>query len=198
MASIANPPVDAAQQVTVQQYVSAGLLPIAVILSRGPTAVISTLGSALRWIPMLWQQEKVVPRGFTSQLQFQRFGRRLKDGLEEAGYADAEAAIQGSSVTGVAGAPGRNSEPLRDLTSDFDVAIGSPELLARAKELGIELRSGGSRTGPLVEKDLQALGLLRLRSELEGMVGREVNFMIYGDIGNAVARIPSATVPFLR
>jgi filamentous hemagglutinin len=51
-------------------------------------------------------------------------------------------------------------------TSDFDIALKSPELLRKAESLGVGLRSGGARTGPLSMRDLKALGLNDLASQL--------------------------------
>lgn len=62
--------------------------------------------------------------------------------------------------------------------SDFDIALAGSELLQRAQSLGIGLRSGGTRTGPLSGRDLQALGLKDLARKLSAQAGREVNFMI--------------------
>lgn len=75
--------------------------------------------------------------------------------------------------------------------SDYDVALGGDAIFARAKELGIPLRDGGSRTGPLKGAHLDALGLTGLRSQLSGMAGREVSFMTYSNIESAMARSPS-------
>ena len=79
--------------------------------------------------------------------------------------------------------------------SDFDIALASPSLLQRAKELGIGLRSGGIRTGPLGLEDLQRLGLYDLARELTGLAGRDVHFMIYGTVEAAINRVPSILVP---
>jgi hypothetical protein len=62
--------------------------------------------------------------------------------------------------------------------SDFDIALASRELLERASALGIGLRSGGTRTGPLRPADPQSLGLSDLASALSGSAGRPVNFLI--------------------
>lgn len=79
--------------------------------------------------------------------------------------------------------------------SDFDVALASPELLQRAQALGIGLRSGGTRTGPLTARDLQALGLKDLASQLSTQAGREVNFMIYDSAATAAGRAPGVVLP---
>jgi filamentous hemagglutinin len=97
--------------------------------------------------------------------------------LARAGYGNVEPILQGSAVTGKSFKTGQEFDIGR--VSDFDIALASPELLQRAQSLGIGLRSGGTRTGPLSARDLQALGLKDLSSKLSGQAGREVNFMIY-------------------
>nr|MBG6972933.1 hypothetical protein [Pseudomonas aeruginosa] len=72
--------------------------------------------------------------------------------------------------------------------SDFDIALAGSELLQRAQSLGIGLRSGGTRTGPLSGRDLQALGLKDLARKLSAQAGREVNFMIYDSAATAASR----------
>lgn len=79
--------------------------------------------------------------------------------------------------------------------SDFDIALASPDLLQRAQSLGIGLRSGGTRTGPLSERDLQVLGLDSLASKLSAQAGRDVNFMIYDSAATATGRAPSLVLP---
>lgn len=64
-------------------------------------------------------------------------------------------------------------------TSDFDIAVVGGNLLAKAKELGIELRGKSTRTGPLGAQALKALGLDKLAQKLSQQAGRPVNFMIY-------------------
>lgn len=68
-------------------------------------------------------------------------------------------------------------------------------MLARAKELGIGLRSGGTRTGPLIERDLRALGVFDLSNQMGQQAGREVNFMIYNNPATAIQRAPSVILP---
>lgn len=64
-----------------------------------------------------------------------------------------------------------------------------------AQSLGIGLRSGGARTGPLSARDLQTLGLKDLSSRMSAQAGREVNFMIYDPMATATGRAPSAVLP---
>jgi hypothetical protein len=136
---------------------------------------------------------RAIPHGFSSTDDFQAFGSKLKGGLTDAGYSDAVAAFQGSSVTGVKHTTGQPFDVER--VSDFDIALASPTLLARAKELGIELRSGGVRTRPLTADDLESLGLSKLAVQLSQSAGRPVNFMIFDTLETAVNRAPSIVVP---
>ncbi|PQO97102.1 hypothetical protein C5612_29440 [Pseudomonas frederiksbergensis] len=110
-----------------------------------------------------------------------------------AGYGDVEPILQGSSVTGQSFKTGQAFDVGR--VSDFDVALASPELLQRAQALGIGVRSGGTRTGPLSARDLKALGLQDLASKLSSQAGREVNFMIYDSSAAATSRAPSVVLP---
>jgi RHS repeat-associated protein len=128
-----------------------------------------------------------VPAGFAGKADYNAFVGTLDDGLAATGHGGTRAAFQGSSVTGVSFRSGRSFGS----HSDYDVALGGDAVFARAKELGIPLRGGGTRTGPLKGAHLDALGLTGLRNQLTGMAGREVNFMIYGNIDNAMARSPS-------
>ena len=79
--------------------------------------------------------------------------------------------------------------------SDFDIALASPQLLDRASTLGIGLRSGGTRTGPLTASQLESLGLDDLATDLRTSAGRPVNFMIFDSAAGATARSPSIVVP---
>ncbi len=135
----------------------------------------------------------VIPRGFSNLDDFVGFGTDTRDGLARAGYGNVEPILQGSAVTGKSYETGQEFDIGR--VSDFDIALASPELLKRAQSLGIGLRSGGTRTGPLSERDLQALGLKDLSSKLSGQTGREVNFMIYDSAATAASRAPSMVLP---
>ncbi|MCD7081648.1 hypothetical protein LRQ11_23715 [Pseudomonas sp. MAFF 311095] len=113
--------------------------------------------------------------------------------MARAGYGNVEPILQGSAVTGKSFKTGQEFDVGR--VSDFDIALASPELLQRAQSLGIGLRSGGSRTGPLSARDLQTLGLKDLSSKLSAQSGREVNFMIYESAATAASRAPSVVLP---
>ncbi|GHI07933.1 RHS repeat-associated core domain-containing protein [Streptomyces cellostaticus] len=129
-----------------------------------------------------------MPMGFSNSAEFQAFKSELAGGLQQAGYEDVTPIMQGSSVTGKSFKSGR---PFGS-HSDFDVALASSDLLDRAKQAGIPLRSQGTRTGPLEPGDLAALGLRDLSKSLSKQAGgRDVHFMVYGTIGGATSRAPS-------
>ena len=132
--------------------------------------------------------QRTLPLGFKNADEFAQFGARLKQGLQNAGYGDVQAAFRGSSVTGVSFKTGAPFDVGR--VSDFDLALASSTLLQRAKELGIGLRGGGTRTEPLDEEHLKMLGLLDLSRELGEMTGRPVTFMIYESIESIAQRGP--------
>jgi hypothetical protein len=134
-----------------------------------------------------------IPHGFGSSSDFASFGDDLYAGLRGAGYDDATAIFQGSSVTGQSYRTGAAFDVGR--VSDFDVALASPQLLSRADALQIGLRSGGSRTGPLTAAQLERLGLGDLATSLSSSAGRPVNFMIFDSVPGATSRAPSIVVP---
>jgi filamentous hemagglutinin len=119
----------------------------------------------------------------------------MRNGLNAAGYADAEPILQGSAVTGKSFATGQPFDVGR--VSDFDVALASPTLLQAAEDAGIGLRSAGTRTGPLSAADLQTLGLQDLANQMSQQAGRDVNFMIYNSTATATQRAPSIILPNL-
>ena len=137
-----------------------------------------------------------VPHGFANVEDFAHFGSNMRSGLGRAGYENAEPLLQGSAITGRSFKTGEPFDFGR--VSDFDVALADPALLIRAQELGIGLRSGGTRTGPLSARDLQVLGLRNLSSQMGQQVGREVNFMIYNNPATAAQRAPSVILPGKR
>ena len=134
-----------------------------------------------------------VPLGFASAEEFRAFGAHLTGGLRAAGYDDVVPVFQGSSVTGVKYTTGAPFDMNR--VSDFDIALASPALFERAKELGVVVRKNPTRTAPLRAKHLEQLGLLALRDALVQRAGRRpVAFMIYPDLGQTLARSPSIPV----
>ena len=82
--------------------------------------------------------------------------------------------------------------------SDFDIAISSPQILERAKELGLPTRSKGRRA-LLDAKALEKLGLDNLVESLSNRVGREVNFMVFDSIESALTKKDTfSIIPTLR
>lgn len=130
---------------------------------------------------------------FTNAKEFSSFGGSVRDGLSKAGCGNVEPTLQGSAVTGKSYRAGQAFDVGR--TSDFDIALASPELLREAESLGVGLRSGGARTGPLSTRGLKVLGLNDLASQLSKQAGRDVNFMIYGSTPSATSRAPSFIFP---
>ena len=118
-----------------------------------------------------------LPYGFSNAAQFQQFGKAVSSGLREVAGEGAQAFLAGSAITGKSFATGAAFDVGRQ--SDFDVALVAKELLTKAKDLGIELRGQGMRTGPLGSEALKALGLDELAQRLSQQAGRQVNFMIY-------------------
>lgn len=139
------------------------------------------------------EASSAVPHGFASADEFVEFGNSMRTGLGRAGYGNAEPILQGSAVTGKSFKTGELFDVGR--ISDFDIGLADPSMLARAKEVGIGLRSGGTRTGPLSARDLRVLGLRDLSSQMGQQVGRQVNFMIYNDPATAIQRAPSVILP---
>ncbi len=76
--------------------------------------------------------------------------------------------------------------------------IAGPELVAKAREAGVEMRSKKTRTGPLPNKspeEAEKLGLREMQQALSELVGRDVDFMIYESEEAALARAPGIVVP---
>jgi hypothetical protein len=138
-------------------------------------------------------KELGIPRGFASVAEYSSFGKTLRQGLRTAGFPTTEPILQGSAVTGKSFAKGTAFDIGR--VSDFDVALSGKELLQAAKDAGVALRSGGTRTGPLSARDLQALGLRDLANQMSKQAGREVNFMIYESVPAATERSASMILP---
>jgi hypothetical protein len=137
--------------------------------------------------------ESAIPQGFASSTEFSTFSGQLHSGLSEAGFANTQAAFQGSSVTGQSFGTGVRFDVGR--VSDFDIALGGEDIFGAAQAAGIRLRAGGIRTGPLTRLDIDRLGLTGLRADLNELAGRRVNFMVYRSIEDALARSPGIMVP---
>jgi RHS repeat-associated protein len=159
---------------TVATDAAVSILTLGVV--RGGGAVISATRGAL-------------PHGFANSAALRSFTSSLSSGLERAGFGNTRAILQGSAVTERSFRTGEAFDVGR--VSDFDVALAGPEIFARARDLGIGLRSGGTRTGPLTSSQLQQLGLSGMEVDLSAQAGRPVNFMIYESADDAIARTTS-------
>jgi len=134
-----------------------------------------------------------VPNGFSSKNEFAEFGNQLYSGLAKAGYGETTPAFQGSSVTGRSF---RTGEPFDEgRRSDFDIALGGEDIIRAAELEGVKLRSKGTRTGPLTSGQLRRLGLNDMARDLSSRTGRDVHFMIYRSVDEAIRHKPSIAVP---
>lgn len=132
----------------------------------------------------------ILPHGFNSKEQFQQFISTLSNGLNQAGYPCVGAGLGGSAVTGRKFTTQAPFDQGR--TSDYDIVIADPQLLQKAKDMGIATRGGGTRTGPLTPDEMRRLGLYALSKRLSRMAGRKVSFMIYNSVVTAAERAPTA------
>lgn len=152
------------------------------------TAVPGAGFRAVNGAAQLWR-ESYIPYRFRGFDEFSKFSYDMRDGLARIGYSNTEPIIQGSAVTGRSFKTGQPFDLGR--VSDFDIALADTDLLSKAADLGIGLRSGGTRTGPLSARDLRKLNLFELSNSMGTSVGREVNFMIYNSATSATQRAPS-------
>ncbi len=68
-------------------------------------------------------------------------------------------------------------------TSDHDIAIVSRSLFEKARNLGVELRQGNTRTDELSEKEVRKLDLLALLQNIHDLTGRKrTKLMIYKSV----------------
>ncbi|MGV9867047.1 SpvB/TcaC N-terminal domain-containing protein [Rhodococcus koreensis] len=131
------------------------------------------------------------PMGFTNRYEFESFSSRLYLELN-AREIEGEVFLQGSSVTG----HGYRSQAPFDYmrTSDYDLAIVSPQLIELAQFWRVPTRGQGTRTGPLSQGNLRVLGLSGFTTTMSKVAGRPVNVMIYSGV-RAVQRAPSIRAP---
>jgi HK97 family phage portal protein len=135
-----------------------------------------------------------VPLGFASRQDFETFGRTAWDGLAAAGYPDAEPYLRGSAVTGFSNRQGSPFDQGR--TSDYDFAVASPTLIERARQLGLPLRGGGTRTEPIDDPStFNALGLGDVMMNLRQQSGRDVSIVIFSSRDALVRRGPNRPLP---
>ena len=134
---------------------------------------------------------ELLPRGFGSYESYAEFGRSIRQGFAAAGYTDVTPMLRGSAVTG---SKFRTGRPF-DEKSDYDLAIVSPSMMQRAQELGIGLRTGGTRTEPLNPEHVDALGLRGWAEAARIAAGRKVSLMIYESRAAVAIRGESRSVP---
>lgn len=136
----------------------------------------------------------LIPLGFKSADDFGAFSGYLNQGLRSAGFDNVTPIFQGSSVTGFKGFDKvKNGNVTRSAgsifdtgkASEFDIALTSPRLIARAKEVGIPLIGKGTRTFELDNRSLRKLGLFDLRQSLNAQANRPVNFVISDSVTTA-------------
>jgi RHS repeat-associated protein len=132
--------------------------------------------TGLTWAP------ETKPFGFATHADYIDFGREFRDGFIQAGYHDADVFVRGSSVTGQRfDDVTKTYYPLVGEPGDFDLAVSGDEFLRDVKGLGMRLREGRSRSGPLYPRHERQLGLVELHEALARRAGRKVSFMAYRD-----------------
>ncbi len=152
--------------------------------SRLPSAPIADFGDGAGG--------KAFALGFRDSGKFRDFGTALRNGLDDAGYLDTVPIMQGSSVTGVKYLTGEPFDVGR--RSDYDVALAGDDLLAAAKQIGVELRSRGTRTAELTPENVEELGLTAMNAGLEATAKREVKFMIFRSAEETIGRSKSIRI----
>ncbi len=143
------------------------------------------------------------PRGFSSAESAQSFMQGINGGLRQAGYRDAIAILQGSSVTGTSyrtGEPFALNQTRSSITgqmrqSDRDVALAGSSIFQRASRLeGVTVRGAGTDNARILlnETHIQLLGLQRTYENAQRQGGgAPVNFMVYQNPSAAFGRSPS-------
>jgi filamentous hemagglutinin len=133
-----------------------------------------------------------IPLGFSSRNDFESFGQTARDSLAAAGHADAEVYLRGSAVTGYKYSTGEAFDIGR--RSDYDVSIVSPRLMQRAEEIGVKLRGGRTRTGPLDDVQVRILGLGDAVAKLRVRTQRDIGIVIFRSINDLTKRGPNIPI----
>lgn len=127
-----------------------------------------------------------IPYGFKSLDEYKDFISNLKKGLPE----DTKIVFQGSSVTGVSHETGAIFDYGR--VSDFDIGLVQDDIILRALEadssLGFKMKTDPTRIGPLNEIQLDYLGLKSVADSMSEQAGREVGFMLFDSLSEALRR----------
>ncbi len=127
-----------------------------------------------------------VPYGFTSRQALEAFSAQANGALARAGVTDAAIYLRGSATTGIRYKTGESIAATGP--GDLDLAIASPELLKRAQDLGVPLRSSGTRSAPMDIRHLTPLDLVQAVEELTATAGRPVSIMVYRSEDAIVSR----------
>ncbi|MBF0491354.1 MAG: hypothetical protein HQM15_01050 [Deltaproteobacteria bacterium] len=133
-----------------------------------------------------------IPAGFNNSKEFEEFGNLFREGLQKSADPEAIGVLRGSSVTGV---KHKNGLPFdTGKRSDLDLTVVSPKLLKRAEEMGVKLREGKTRTGPLdpdffrQKQILKKLNLFDSIQSLRSFSNRDVSLMIYDSEASVAGR----------
>ena len=132
-----------------------------------------------------------LPFGYKEK-PFQRFAYTARDDFAEVGYDDATLFMQGSMVTGRRHSTGEMLDARNKiLPGDYDIAVVSPQLVARAEDLGIDVFHG-----PLTSSDVAALGLTDVQTHLSATAKHRVpvNFKVFRSAEDVYESGP--TIPF--
>jgi hypothetical protein len=151
-----------------------------------------------------------IPFGFETAEQFKKFQATASAELNrllKRVDRDAEAFLQGSSVTGVSY---KRHLPF-DVESDFDVAISSRYLMKQAEKLGYDVKLSPRRIGPLDPDQIAELGLSKFEERLGTVAAEEakgaaktrrINIMLFDNadavkkpIGAASLETERAAIP---
>jgi len=127
-----------------------------------------------------------IPYGFSSLDEYRSFVRNLRNGLP----SDTRIVFQGSSVTGVSHETGALFDYGR--VSDFDIGLAQDDMFLNALDadssLGFKMKTDPNRIGPLNDAQLEYLGLKSIADKMSAQAGREVNFMLYESLSEALRR----------
>jgi len=135
-----------------------------------------------------------LPFGYKEK-PFKRFVQNMGEEMTRAGFDDAQAFMQGSTASGVRDSTKQALDARAGvLPKDYDVAIASTKMQARAIELGLT----GVLHGPLTDMKIAALGLTDAQNFLTAASkgGLKVNFKLYRSILDVYDAQP--TIPFAR
>lgn len=121
-----------------------------------------------------------IPLGFGSLATYLKFASNADSGFGIK-FPGTQLFFRGSSVTNVGYKSGLPFDGDPDNPSDLDLAVSGDGIFQKVQDLGIGLRQGGIRTGPLNPEQEQALGLKGVMDELREETGRKVTIMVYKD-----------------